>query len=68
MNDEPMVCNLVATYYDDTAGPGNLRIGNGFKGYIRKIKIYDWFKHEQDQIDMYRTAPACYKFHHSQGD
>lgn len=48
MNDEATKCNMVATFYDDTAatggGAGNLRIGNGFWGYIRKIKIYDWFK------------------------
>lgn len=68
MNDEATACNFVATYYDDTLGVGNIRIGFGFWGYIRKIKIYDWFKTEPNLKDMYRIAPACYKFHHNQSD
>jgi hypothetical protein len=58
MNDETRVCNTVATFYDDTGGAGNIRIGYGFKGYIRKIKVYDWFKHDFDMKKMYRTSPA----------
>lgn len=57
MNDDPRVCNKVATYYDDTGGAGNIRIGFGFKGYIRKIKIYDWFKTDQSMKIMYKTTP-----------
>lgn len=56
-NDDPTVCDMVATYYDDTGGAGNIRIGNGFRGYIRKIKIYDWFKTEPNLKIMYRKSP-----------
>lgn len=61
MNDEAMVCNIVAGYFDDTPANGTLGqilIGTGFKGYIRKIKIYDWPKNEPAMKLMYRTAPA----------
>lgn len=57
MNDDPRHCNIVATYYDDTGGAGNLRIGYGFNGFIRKIKIYDWFKTDQSMKIMYKTSP-----------
>lgn len=72
VNDEATKCIIAATYYatyyDDTGGAGNIRIGNGFRGYIRKIKIYDWFKTEPNLKIMYRKSPQCYKFHHFQPD
>ena len=68
MNDDPRYCNKVATYYDDTTAVGNLRIGYGFNGYIRKIKIYDWFKTDQSMKIMYKTTPQWYKFHWTQPD
>ena len=61
INEDPRYCNKIKTYYDDTAlyggGAGNLRIGFGFHGYIRKIKIYDWFKTDQSMKIMYKTSP-----------
>lgn len=57
MNDEPTACNFVATYYNDTSNVGNIRIGYGFYGYIRKIKIYDWFKTEPSLLLNYKVAP-----------
>ena len=71
MNDDPISCNIVATYFDDTAvngTAGNILIGTGFHGFIRKVKIYDWPKNEDSMKLMYKVAPACYKFHHTQTD
>jgi len=69
VNEENIACNNIAEYLDDTPANGtqqNIVIGNGFKGYIRKIKVYDWPKNDESMKLMYRTAPACYKFHHTQ--
>jgi hypothetical protein len=71
VNDEAITCRIVTGYFDDTAANGtlnNLIIGNGFKGFIRKVKIYDWPKNDESMKLMYRTSPQCYKFHHSQAD
>jgi hypothetical protein len=68
MNAEPIKCNMIPTFYDDTINVDAITIGYGFRGFIRKIKVYDWPKNEESMELMYRVAPACYKFHHTQGN
>lgn len=70
MNEEPISCGQYASFYDDVNGTRiiNMRIGLGFGGYMRKIMIYDYPKTEPSMEMMYKEAPQCYKFHHSQPD
>jgi cysteine-rich repeat protein len=70
MNEEPISCSQQISFYNDINGTRliNMRIGNGFGGYIRKIMIYDYPKTEPSMEMMYKEAPQCYKFHHSQPD
>lgn len=73
MNDEAIYCEKTTTielFIDDfTPGaPQTLIIGAGISGFIRKIKLYDYPKMEPDMELMYKVAPQCYKFHHSQTD
>jgi hypothetical protein len=70
VNNGNIACQMRNTYYDDTTPAANavFRIGQGFNGYMRKIKIYDYPKMDPSMKLMYKTAPQCYKFHHSQPD
>lgn len=69
-NSDPVSCGKKTSFYDDDIPniPNNMRIGNGFGGFIRKIKIYDYPKQEPGFELMYKLAPQCYKFHHTQTD
>ena len=54
MGDEPMQCKIVLTeYYDDPASQ-LIRFWRTFRGYIRKVKIYDWVKERVNTEIMYK--------------
>lgn len=70
MNVEPQKCIMVGGFYDEGYyANGRLQIGGDyppekwFKGYIRKVKFYDWPQLETSVKIRVRHEPYCHDFH-----
>ena len=66
MGNEALNCADYPQTFADSGALGTVIIGPGFRGYMRKLKIFDHPKVRTSTEIMYRLGTKCYKFHWSQ--